>query len=104
MSRTSIRVLAKYKLNKNNNQNQNTESNTYLVLMYNIQDRNNITNCYIYYSTNIILRLADQEINRFVFTFLFTFKHSLGKKTLKDRFWEGKNSQNLDDYISITSP
>ena len=28
---------------------------TYLVLMSNIQDRNNITNFYIYYITNIVL-------------------------------------------------
>ena len=35
---------------------------TYLVLMSNIQDRNNITNCYIHYITNIILRLADQQL------------------------------------------
>ena len=33
-----------------------------LILMSNIQDRNNITNCYIYYLTSIILRLADQQI------------------------------------------
>ena len=35
---------------------------TFIVLMSDIQDRNNITNCYIYYITNIILRLADQQI------------------------------------------
>ena len=34
----------------------------FLVLMSNKQDRNDITNCYIYYITNIILRLADQQI------------------------------------------
>ena len=35
---------------------------TYLVLMSNIQDRNNITNCYMYYITNIALQLADQQL------------------------------------------
>ena len=35
---------------------------TYLVSTSNIQDRNNITNRYIYYITNVVLRLADQQL------------------------------------------
>ena len=64
-----------------------------------------ITYCDI---SNIILRLADQQLGSYVLFYLLFYLRlstSLGKETFKDRrFWEEKNSQNLGDSISITSP